>query len=200
MPLSRHHPAVTWVENGKFKIARLSSGKLSVKASETKSKDIILADCPGAACSYLSLKYSRKIGLPDLKAAENSRLPVPILAEAQTAVICWNKDQRRILQAATFNTAAVSSFTFEYCAVRVDGIKSGSVKGLPELVEGYAGPLIQVETLNACVNLLRRVFKLNVVKADLENSFLKEIRTTKMQPANRPAEPAGKNTKEDKHE
>ena len=197
-PLFRHHPAVTWVENGKFYTARLSGGKLGVKVSDTKPKDIIMADCPGAASGYLSKTYCRKVGLPDLKMAENRHLPAPTLEESQTAVICWKKDRRMILRAATFNRAAVSSLTFEYCVVNAGGIRSGTTKGLPILTEGSPGPLIEVESAVAGINLLRNAFKLKVSMADLQQSFGKEMKIAKIPPANQPPEPREKNIEEGK--
>ncbi len=166
-PLHRRYPGAAWQEGDTFHIAKLTCGKLYHLTPKAEPQTITIFRDALSACGYLARTYHRQVSLPDLQAATAGPVPVPTLAEAQRAIICWipNREQARRSTMATW----------QYCLVTPDGIKSGTTQGKPKPVEGYRGPLIVVLGAFACKDLLRRAFQLDIQGNELREAFNKVV-------------------------
>lgn len=172
-PLPRRFPGAVWQEGNTYHIAKLIRGKLYHFTSKAKPQTagMIFRDAL-SACGYLAQMYYRKVSLPDLQAATAGSVPVPTLAEARRAIICWIPDREQ----ARHSTIP----TWQYCVVTPEGIKSGTTQGRPKPVEGYPGPLIVVYSGYACKDLLRRAFQLDVQGGELREAFNKVVTVPKI--------------------
>ena len=100
-------------------------------------------------------------------------LPVPTLEETQLAMICWDKNKNMIRMNPEYTTTPT---TWQFCSVTPDGIEGGTRQGKPKLTEGYAGPLIIVLNIEACIGLLRTAFNLDFDRNDIEQSLNKMVK------------------------
>jgi hypothetical protein len=170
--IHRQYPGAAWQEGNIYHIAKLKCGKLYHLMSNTEPQFVTEYRGPVFACSHLAQKYYRKVSLPDLRAALVGPVSVLTLAEAQLAIICWIQEGE-LLRRGTVPT-------WRYCAVRPEGIRSGTTPGRPKPVEGYRGPLIVVDGAFACEDLLRRAFQLDIRGGELKEAFNKVVKVPKV--------------------
>ncbi len=171
-PLPRRSPAAAWYDGDNYHIARLRCGKLIHLISKTKPETVTILSDGLAACGYLAKRYWRKVSLADLEKPSLEPVPVPTLAESQTAIICWIQDWRQIKPPDTA--------TWQYCTVSPEGIKSGTTQGKPKPVQGYLGPLIAVSGAFACNELLGRAFQLDIRGNELSAAFNKVVKVPRI--------------------
>ncbi|MFC1984196.1 hypothetical protein ACFLVO_04220 [Chloroflexota bacterium] len=171
-PLPRRFPGAVWQEGDTFHIAKLTRGELHYLTSKGNPHTGSIFRNALSACGYLAKTYYRKISLPDLQAATAGPVPVPTLAEAQRAIICWTQDRER----TRYSTVA----TWQYCIVTPKGIKSGTTQEKPKPMEGYPGSLIVVFSAEACKDLLRRAFQLDIRGGELKRAFNKVVAIPKI--------------------
>ena len=170
--IHRQYLGAAWQEGDIYHIAKLKCGKLYHLISNTEPQFVTERRGPVSACSYLAQKYYRKVSLPDLQAALVGPVPVPTLAEAQRAIICWIQEGERVRR----GTVPI----WRYCVVTPEGIRSGTTQGRPKPVEGYPGQLIVVQGTYACMDLLRRAFQLDVRGGELKEAFNKVVKVPKV--------------------
>ena len=175
-PLQRRYPTAAWKEGNGYLIAKLILGKLSVRTSTEKPQTTTLYHNVDVVSSHLSRIYRRRISLLDLRAAVASPIPVPTLEESQTGAICWIKDRNKITFTAMNTGGDDASTVWQYCVVNPDGIRGGTCQGKPKVKEGSDGPLIHVQDVNACIDLLRTAFKLDVRSNEIAESQNKVVK------------------------
>jgi hypothetical protein len=172
-PLPRRYPSAAWKDGDMFHVAKLITGKLSVRLSTEKSETTPLFRTANGVSSHLSRIYHRRISLLDLQAAVKSPIPVPTLEETQLAMICWETNKNIIRLSPEYTTTPT---TWQFCSVSPDGIEGGTRQERPKLTEGYSGPLIIVLNIEACIDLLGTAFNLNIGRNDMEESLNKMVK------------------------
>jgi len=172
-PQHRKYPAAVWEEGDEFHTAKLICGKLTVKESKEKPPAAALFRSANGVSSHLSRIYHRRISLLDLQAAVKCPISVPTLEETQIGMICWETNKNLIRMSPEYATTPT---TWQFCSVTPGGIEGGTRREAPKLTEGYSGPLIAVLNIEACIDLLRTAFNLDIGRNDIEESLNKMVK------------------------